>query len=82
MDVGLFTVTPPDENGFCSLGLTVNCGYDALRVAKKAIGMEFEFSGCNALFPVLFATVDYWYKFEIIIFLFIEMVIYYFLNFN
>lgn len=39
VDVGLFTVTPPDENGFCSLGLTVNCGYDALRVAKKAIAL-------------------------------------------
>lgn len=39
VDVALFTVTPPDENGFCSMGLTVNCGYDALRVAKKAIAL-------------------------------------------
>ena len=37
VDVAMITVTPPDENGMCSLGISVDYTYEAIKRAKYVI---------------------------------------------
>lgn len=39
IDVAVITVTPPDENGYCSLGTSVDCARSAVDTAKKVIAI-------------------------------------------
>lgn len=42
-DVALVTVTPPDENGMCSLGVSVDYTLEAIRQAKTVIAQVNQF---------------------------------------
>ncbi|VDN04843.1 unnamed protein product [Thelazia callipaeda] len=41
IDVAIITVSPPDEHGFCTTGITCEGSYEAVRAAKSIIGYHF-----------------------------------------
>lgn len=38
VDVAIVSVTPPDQFGYCSMGVSIDCTSSAVRAAKKIIG--------------------------------------------
>ena len=38
IDVAMLQITPPDENGYCSLGIAIDVGREALEQAKISVG--------------------------------------------
>jgi 4-hydroxybutyrate CoA-transferase len=52
VDVALIQVTPPDENGMCSLGVSVDYTYEAVKQAKVVIAQvnkEMPYTGPHSL---------------------------------
>lgn len=59
VDVALITVTPPDENGMCSLGVSVDYTLEAAKQAKIVIAQvnkEMPYTGPHSLIPATSVT--------------------------
>lgn len=55
VDVAMVMVTPPDENGMCSLGVSVDYTYEAVKQAKTVIAQvnaQMPWTGPNSVVPV------------------------------
>ena len=55
VDVAMVMVTPPDENGMCSLGVSVDYTMEAVKQAKTVIAQvnpQMPWTGPNSLVPV------------------------------
>lgn len=42
-DVGIFSLSPPDKHGYCSLGPSIDVSLSAFRMAKKVVGQVNKF---------------------------------------